>query len=104
MALDEYERIVLSWHDFFLATAGGAAALLGLLFVAVSLNLDDIGHAARLDLRVLAEQAFQNFLFALVVALFLLVPTPFSSPASAEGMLVSVGGVGLYRIARRAAR
>jgi hypothetical protein len=104
MSLDDFERIVLSWHDFYLATAGGAAALLGLLFVAVSLNLDDIAHAARLDLRVLAEQSFSNFLFALVVALFLLVPVPYSNPASAEGMLVAVGTVGLYRIARRVAR
>ena len=104
MSLDDFERVVLSWHDFYLATAGGAAALLGLLFVAVSLNLDDIAHAQRLDLRVLAEQSFSNFLFALVVALFLLVPTPFLNPASAEGMLVGVGAVGLFRIARRGAR
>jgi len=104
MSLDDYTRIALDWHDFYLATAGGAAALLGLLFVAVSLNLDDIAHAARLDLRVLAEQAFSNFLFALVLALFLLVPAPYANPASAEGMLVAVGAVGLYRILRRAAR
>src|ERR1700690_2049641 len=98
MSLDDYTRVALDWHDFFLATAGGAAGLLGLLFVAVSLNIDDIAHAARLRLRVLAEQAFSNFLFALVVALFLLVPAPYANPASVEGMLVAVGGVGLFRI------
>ena len=30
------------WHDFFLAQVGAAAALLGLLFVALSINLQRI--------------------------------------------------------------
>ena len=104
MSLDDFDRIALDWHDFFLATAGGAAALLGLLFVAVSLNLDDIAHAARLDLQVLADQAFSNFFIALAVALFLLVPTPYANPPAFEAVLVCVGGIGLFRIIRRARR
>ena len=31
-----------AWHDFFLGTMGAAAALTGLLFVAISINLDQI--------------------------------------------------------------
>ena len=35
------------WHDFFLMVGGGAAALTGLVFVAMSLHLDQIAlHAA----------------------------------------------------------
>jgi hypothetical protein len=30
------------WNDFFLATAGAAAVLAGLVFVGVSINLDTI--------------------------------------------------------------
>jgi len=103
MPADVFERIALSWHDFFLAAAGGAAALLGLLFVAVSLNLDDIADPAHPDLRVLADQSFTNFLFALLVSLLMLVPSPYLNPASAEGVLAGVGAVGLIRIARRTA-
>src|SRR5436190_23661735 len=32
------------WHDFFLMVGGGAAALAGLVFVAISVNLEIITH------------------------------------------------------------
>jgi hypothetical protein len=34
------------WHDFFLMTGGGAAALAGLVFVAMSINLDVVAQNA----------------------------------------------------------
>ena len=32
------------WHDFFMGTIGASAALTGLLFVAISINLEQISN------------------------------------------------------------
>jgi hypothetical protein len=39
---DEQEKHMGDWHDFFLAQAGAAGVLTGLVFVSVSLNLEKI--------------------------------------------------------------
>ena len=44
IATDIYQPA--EWHDFFLVTGGGAAALAGLVFVAMSINLDVVAQNA----------------------------------------------------------
>jgi len=82
------------WHDFYLLGGTAAATLLGLLFIAVTLNADIILASGRQDTRQIAEQAFQNFIAALVTALLLLFPgLTVSAVASfllAEGVVMSV--------------
>jgi len=48
---------VTSWHDFYVTMGTAAASLIGLLFVALSLNLDSVAGDPRDDLRAFAEQA-----------------------------------------------
>jgi hypothetical protein len=60
------------WHDLFVATAGAGAALTGLVFVAVSINIAPI-----LRQRGLPERGLQTVLLLLgsvVVSVFGLVP------------------------------
>ncbi len=62
----------LPWHDFFIGTIGAAAALTGLLFVAISINLEQILHYPQLPGR--AAGTLGILVSALVVSGFVLAP------------------------------
>jgi modulator of FtsH protease len=94
----EFASSLEGWHDFYLAVAGASAALLGLLFVGISINLASITADERKDLRALAEQAFANLLYVLVIALVMLVPEPKSDSIGIS--LAVIGGVGILRTVR----
>lgn len=96
MSVAAFAAAEATWHDFFLAVAGASAALLGLLFVGVSINLAAISGAERVDLRVRAGQAFGNLNFVLVIALVMLIPDP--SPSSIAIALAIVAGLGGIRV------
>jgi MFS-type transporter involved in bile tolerance (Atg22 family) len=60
------------WSDFFVAEVGASAALTGLLFVAVSINLGQILKYPHLPTRAL--EALATLLCVLVISTFALVP------------------------------
>ena len=60
------------WHDLFVACAGAAAALAGLLFVAISINLERILAYPTLPARALEAVVLLGAV--LIVSLFGLVP------------------------------
>ena len=61
-----------AWHDFFLGTIGAAAALTGLLFVAISINLEQILKYPQLPGR--AAGTLGILVSALVASGFALAP------------------------------
>jgi len=66
------------WHDFFMAAVGASAALLGLLFVTMSINLEHILKYPHLPGR--AGATLTTLLVALIVCCFGLAPAQ-SGPA-----------------------
>ena len=76
------------WDNFFVAEAGAAAALAGLLFVSVSINLTRILQFPTLPWR--AAEALLCLLAVLVVALLALVP---GQSVHALGVEITVTGV-----------
>jgi hypothetical protein len=76
------------WHDFFVGSIGASAALTGLLFVAISINLTHILKYPRLPGRAAATLTI--LLSALFVAGFVLAPGQNNRVLGAE---IAVTGV-----------
>ena len=85
---------LVDWGDFFAAQVGASAALAGLLFVGISMNLKTILSASFLPLRALLALAL--FVAILVVASFALIRGQSLSMLAIEvlavGLLVWGGG------------
>lgn len=78
------------WHDFFLAAAGAAAVLAGLVFVGVSINLEMIMSDPAYGLAGRALEALVLLVAVLIVTLLLLVPSQGRVLAGAEVLAVGV--------------
>jgi hypothetical protein len=84
---------MLGWHDFFVAEAGASAALAGLLFVAISINLTRILEFPQLPAR--AAEALLALVSVLVIATFALVPR---QSYLAFGIEIGVTGLVVWEI------
>lgn len=73
------------WEAFFVASAGAAAVLLGLVFIALSLHFER--HQGRLRVRGLSIQSAASLFYALLVSLAMLVPQ--GRPTS-QGVILGV--------------
>jgi hypothetical protein len=76
------------WHDLLMAVAGASAALAGLLFVAISINLRQILDAAALPPR--AASVLGALFLALIVSILALAPGQSSTVLGAELLVCAV--------------
>jgi len=95
-----YQTALQSWHDFYAITGEGAASLVGLLFVGLSLQLRLV--VSRPDVRALARVTLTNFICTLALSLFMAIPE--SAPAKTGIELLSLGLITCLFIAPNVAR
>ena len=81
------------WHDFFLLAGTAAVTLVGLLFVALSFNLDALLHDSRQHLLRLARSTLLSFVVVLVLSLAMLAPSQGSRPLGVQ--LITLGIVAI---------
>jgi hypothetical protein len=79
------------WDNFFIAEAGAAAALAGLLFVAVSINLTRVLQFPQLPTR--AAETLIAIVSVLVVSTFALIP---EQSARTYGVEITITGLALW--------
>jgi hypothetical protein len=81
------------WHDFFLAQAGAAGVLTGLVFVGVSINLDKIVSDPNSGLPGRAAEALILLVAVLLMSTSLLVPGQGAVIVGAEVLVLGVGAL-----------
>src|SRR3954462_8784120 len=86
----EREKNMDDWHDFFLAAAGAAAVLAGLVFVGLSINLEMIMSNPTYGFPGRALEALVVLVAVLVVTILLLVPRQGMKLAGVEVLAVGV--------------
>ncbi len=91
--MDPFAQAIQGWHDFYLMIGTAAATLIGLLFVALSLNADAINRKANADLRLLAAQTFSTFILVVMFAILFLIPLQ-----GPEGLGLPLLGIGMFAL------
>ena len=83
-----------AWHDFFLAQAGAAGVLTGLVFVGVSINLQKIVSDPRSGLAGRAGEALILLVAVLLASVLALVPGQGLGVLGAEVLVVGLAAWG----------
>ncbi len=90
-----YQTTLQSWHDFYAITGQSAAALVGLLFVGLSLHIRVV--LSRAEVRALARVTLTNFILILVLALFMVIPD--DNSADTGWRVIGLGAVSFLWVA-----
>jgi hypothetical protein len=91
--MDGFSQTVEHWQAFYMMAGTAAATLLGLLFVAISINLDLIIRDENVSLGALASETINNFVYVLFVAITFLIPN--QTPLGLGIPLLAIGVFGL---------
>jgi hypothetical protein len=95
----DFAQLLDGWHDFYLLVGTASATLVGLLFLALTLNVEILRRDEFGTTRLHARRAFSCFINLLVVSGVLLIPD--QSHTGAGVPLAMIGGISLLSTVRR---
>jgi len=97
--MSDFGSFLESWNVFYTALAGGTAAVMGLIFLAVSLRLEIFARSGLHEPREVAWQTFLNFFWVFFISLYFLIPG--NSQQSFGAVLAILSLIGLILVLRR---
>ena len=71
---EAFGALLERWHDFYLLSGTAAVTLAGLLFVALSIHVDQLVHSSREHLLRLSRGTLSSFIMVLALSLVFLTP------------------------------
>lgn len=92
---ESFPEFMASWHDCFLLAGTAAVTLAGLLFVALSLHLEQLVEDSHAHLLALSRAMLTAFILVLCASLVLLTPALTRRVTGGTLMLIGVMGAGL---------
>jgi hypothetical protein len=103
-----FQETLSNWHDFYMLVGTAAVTLLGLLFIGLSINIDQIRKNANIDIQEFAAQSGNCLFYTLLIALAILIPgeskVSLGLSMSLLGLLGGVGTLAHLAAARRKKR
>jgi hypothetical protein len=97
--VDDFSAAVAGWQSFYNLAGSAAFTLLGLVFVAVSINIGIMGRAdEKGDLRQFARETLGSFLAIMIISLVFMIPA--QGPRGIGIPLLVVGLLMLMRVAK----
>ncbi len=72
--MKSFSELIARWETFYLLSGTAAATLMGLLFVAFSIHIENFRRETYADLQRFAALTFNSFFYALIISLWFLIP------------------------------
>jgi hypothetical protein len=72
--MTDFTQILMGWETFYLLTGTAAATLIGLLFIAISINIDIFRGDAQIGFQHFATLTFNCFFYVLFTSMLFLIP------------------------------
>jgi hypothetical protein len=103
--MNGFNEVLKEWQIFYATVAAASATLTGLLFVALSINVERFKKKEAENQMRIARRAFGDFLYVLMISLVFLVPNQIPLGFAIALLVLALSrGIGLIRLVLEATR